>query len=36
VRDDRPPAVDGAEGLKALAIVLAIYRSSREGRPVAL
>ena len=36
VRHDRSPAVDGPEGLKALAIVLAVYRASREGRPVAL
>lgn len=31
---NRPPRVDGREGLKALAIVLAIYRSAREKRMV--
>ena len=31
---DRPPRVDGREGMKALAIVLAIYRSAREKRLV--
>ena len=34
IRDDRPPAVDGREGRKAVALVHAIYRSSQEGRPV--
>ncbi len=36
VREGRPPAVDGPEAIKALAIVLAMYRSSREGQPVAV
>ena len=36
IREDRPPLVDGEEGLKALEIVLAIYRSARERRPVEL
>jgi len=34
VREDRAPAVDGREGRKAVALVDAIYRSAREGRPV--
>lgn len=36
IAEDRPPAVDGAEALKALEIVLAIYRSSQKGQPVRL
>ena len=31
VRQGRPPVVDGAEGLKALEIVLGVYRSSDTG-----
>jgi UDP-N-acetyl-2-amino-2-deoxyglucuronate dehydrogenase len=34
VRDDREPAVTGAEARKALEIILAIYHSSRTGLPV--
>lgn len=34
VRDDRPPAVTGAEARKSLAIILAIYHSSRTGLPI--
>jgi UDP-N-acetyl-2-amino-2-deoxyglucuronate dehydrogenase len=34
IHEDRDPVVSGEEGLKALEIVLAIYRSSREGRLV--
>jgi predicted dehydrogenase len=34
VRDNRPPAVTGAEGIKSLEIIQAIYRSSRTGEPV--
>jgi UDP-N-acetyl-2-amino-2-deoxyglucuronate dehydrogenase len=30
IRQDRLPMIDGAEGLKALELVLAIYRSARE------
>lgn len=33
VRDDRPPLIDGREGRRAVALVDAIYRSAREGRP---
>lgn len=34
IRSDRPPVVPGAEGRKALEIILAIYQSSRTGQPV--
>jgi len=33
---DRPPMIDGTEGLKALELVLAIYRSARERTLVEL
>ncbi len=36
VREKRPPAVDFAEGRKAVDIILAIYKSAREGRRVFL
>lgn len=36
IRNDRAPAVDGAAGLRALELVLAIYRSAAEHRPVSL
>ena len=36
IREDRPPLVDGEEGLKALEIVLAVYRSAREKELVEL
>jgi predicted dehydrogenase len=36
VRNDRAPAVDGEEGLRALEIVLAVYRSAAEKRTVEL
>lgn len=36
IENDREPLVDGIEGRKSLEIVLAIYRSSREGRLVHL
>lgn len=36
IRNDRAPAVDGPAGLRALELVLAIYRSAAEHRPVAL
>jgi UDP-N-acetyl-2-amino-2-deoxyglucuronate dehydrogenase len=36
IEQGREPLVSGGEGLKALEIVLAIYRSSREGRLVKL
>jgi len=36
IRDNRPPAVAGAEGIKSLEIIEAIYHSSRTGDPVSL
>ena len=36
IREDRPPMIDGTEGLKALELVLAIYRSAREKTLVEL
>jgi predicted dehydrogenase len=36
IREDRPPFVDGREGRHALELVEAIYRSSRQRRPVGL
>jgi UDP-N-acetyl-2-amino-2-deoxyglucuronate dehydrogenase len=36
IRDRRAPAVDGPESLKALEIVLAVYRSAELGRAVEL
>lgn len=36
LRDGRTPAVDGREGLKALALVCGIYRSAETGQPVSL
>ena len=36
IHEDREPLVNGIEGRKALEIVLAIYRSSQEGKPIHL
>lgn len=36
LREGRSPAIDGAEGRKALAIVEAIQRSSAQGEPIEL
>ena len=36
IDEDRPPAIDGREGLRSVELVEAIYRSVREGRPVRL
>ena len=36
MREDRPPMIDGTEGLKALELVLAIYRSARDKALVEL
>lgn len=36
IREDRPPAIDGAEAYKALEIILAIYRSAQTGIAVQL
>lgn len=34
IREDREPAVNGEEGRRAVAVILAIYESARTGRPV--
>ena len=34
VRDNRPPAIDGREGRKAVALVHAIYESAKTGKAV--
>ncbi|MGB9604545.1 MAG: Gfo/Idh/MocA family oxidoreductase, partial [Bryobacteraceae bacterium] len=36
IRTGRPPLVSGEEGYRALEIVLAVYRSCREGLKVTL
>lgn len=36
IREDREPLVNIEEGLKPVAIILAIYESARSGRPVAI
>jgi predicted dehydrogenase len=36
VESDRPPAISGREGKKALEIILAIYKSQKTGLPVDL
>ena len=36
ILEDREPLVNGIEGRKSLEIILAIYRSSREGKPIHL
>lgn len=36
IHENREPLVNGIEGRKSLEIVLAIYRSSREGKPIHL
>lgn len=36
IRADRPPAVDVAEGLAAIAIIRAIYESAEQGAPVVI
>ena len=36
VRENRPPAIDGREGRKAVALVHAIYESAKTGKPVTL
>jgi UDP-N-acetyl-2-amino-2-deoxyglucuronate dehydrogenase len=36
VREDRPPALTGADGRAVVELFTAIYRSGREGRPVKL
>jgi predicted dehydrogenase len=34
IRDDRPPAVTGEEGRRALALILKIYESAKKGKEV--
>lgn len=36
VRENRAPAIDGREGRKAVALVDAIYRSAKGGKPIRL
>lgn len=36
IDEDRPPSIDGREGLRSVELIEAIYRSVREGRPVRL
>ncbi|MFN8377558.1 MAG: Gfo/Idh/MocA family oxidoreductase [Anaerolineae bacterium] len=36
IRENRPPLITGEDGLKALEIVLAAYRSAQAGEPVKL
>ena len=36
IRANRPPAVDGREGRKAVQLICAIYESNRTGRVVAI
>lgn len=36
IDDDRPPYIDAAAGRRALELVLAIYKSAAEGKPVKL
>lgn len=36
IRTGRAPAIDGAEGRRAVEIILAIYQSAQTGRPVKL
>ena len=34
IREDRDPLVTGTDGLRAVQLILAIYQSSKEGRPI--
>jgi predicted dehydrogenase len=36
IREDRDPLISGEEGKKAVELILAIYQSSKEGKPVEL
>ncbi len=36
IDENRPPAIDGAEGRKAVEIILGIYQAAETGRPVSL
>jgi len=36
IREDRPPLISGEDGLRALEVVLAAYRSAESGEPASL
>ena len=36
IKDDREPKVSAEDGKRALELVLAIYKSAAEGRPIKL
>jgi UDP-N-acetyl-2-amino-2-deoxyglucuronate dehydrogenase len=36
IRDDRPPAIDGAEGRRSVELILAIYESAKTGQKILL
>ncbi len=36
IREDRPPSVSGEDGLRALEVALAAYRSARQGQSVSV
>jgi predicted dehydrogenase len=36
ILQDRPPAIPGEEGKKAVELILAIYESSKTNKPVKL
>ena len=36
IREDRPPAVSGQDGYRALEVALAAYASATSGQPVRL
>jgi UDP-N-acetyl-2-amino-2-deoxyglucuronate dehydrogenase len=36
IDENRPPAIDGAEGRRAVEIILGIYQAAETGRPVSL
>ncbi len=36
IREGRTPLIDGHEGRRSIAVIDAIYRSAREGQPIAL
>jgi UDP-N-acetyl-2-amino-2-deoxyglucuronate dehydrogenase len=36
IRDDRPPAIDGREGRKSVAVICAIYEAARTGTSVTI
>jgi len=36
IQEDREPLIPAEEGRKAVELILAVYRSSKEGKPVNL